>query len=143
LSNSTAVSVSEGDSNVQYDVATNSNPDEESNVTSSSVCCFKNPCFNQIKDHISGFTGFLHTHATIIKRVIYAILVAGYAAYFAYALNYEFGSESSIRLLWVTMTCVFFFFISLVRSQWGEKIEKYILEPVVKFIMKRWMIFKV
>jgi len=108
----------------------------DSDPQKTSICCVRIQAFTE------PVNACLTVHSLTIRRVVYAILVAGYAAYFAYALNYEFGSESSIRLLWVTMTVVMCLFISLVRSRWGEQIEESVIEPPVTFIRQHWRIFK-
>jgi pyrimidine nucleoside transport protein len=63
-------------------------------------------------------------HNTIVWNIIYAVLVLLYAAYFAYAMYYEFGSEASVRLLWVTCFVVFCVIIYVVKRTFGEKISK-------------------
>ena len=45
-------------------------------------------------------------HDTIMTAV-YWILFVAYLAYFVYAMYYEFGSEASVRLLWMTCCLVF------------------------------------
>jgi hypothetical protein len=55
-------------------------------------------------------------------KAVYVLLVLGYAVYFGLAMNYEFGSEASIRLLWVTCLVVFCFIIWLVSKYFGTRI---------------------
>ena len=74
--------------------------------------------------------------------VIYGILIAGYAAYFAYVLRYAFGSESSVRLLWMTMVAVFFCFVKLIRDNFGYQIYDNVFGPLVNFVNRFYTIFK-
>ena len=78
----------------------------------------------------------------IIVWCIYAAIIAGYAAYLAYALQYEFGNEESIRLLWMSLLGVSLAGIVVVRDFWGHWINKKIFQPVVRFCERYWLICK-
>ena len=54
----------------------------------------------------SATLAFYSRHKFYIKVGLLAVLIVLYAAYFGYALYYEFGSESSVRLLWITCLVV-------------------------------------
>ena len=84
----------------------------------------------------------LTRNVTAIKLSVYLTCVIGYAAYFAYALYYQFGEEQSIRLLWVTMTVVVCFLICIVQDHFGSQIYEHLIEPIVDFIIKHWRVFK-
>jgi len=50
-------------------------------------------------------------HRFYIRVGLLVLLVLLYFVYFVYALNYEFGDEGSIRLLWIT--CLVFVILAL------------------------------
>jgi len=85
---------------------------------------------------------FSRENSAAIKTSILVVMVMAYSAYFAYALYYEFGSEASIRLLWVTMTVATCFAICIIQDHCGDSINKHLIEPFTKFIMKHWRLFK-
>ena len=85
---------------------------------------------------------FWERHGANIKLAIYALMILGYAVYFGFAMSYEFGSESSIRLLWMTMLAVFIVLVSIISDKFGDKINKYVIQPPVNFINRHWMLFK-
>ena len=85
---------------------------------------------------------FWKTHGTTIKYIIYALPVLGYAVYFGFAMSYEFGSESSIMLLWMTMLGVFTAILSVISDKWGDSINKNVIEPTTNYVKKHWMFFK-
>ena len=86
---------------------------------------------------------FLKRYGPYLKTGLYAVMIVAYSAYFAYALNYDFGGEPSIRLLWVTMLVALVFFIAIIQDHFGDVIYDKILQPPIKFIERHWMIFKV
>lgn len=85
---------------------------------------------------------FFSKNSEVIKILFWVTLVAAYSAYFAYALYYEFGSEASIRLLWVTMTVVTCFAICIIQDHCGDSINKNLIQPIVGFIRRHWSFFK-
>lgn len=99
-----------------------------------------------LKNALEGFqnsvVAFSLKHSTTIKTAILVVMVMAYSAYFAYALYYEFGSESSIRLLWVTMTVAACFAYCIVQDHFGDSINELIFEPLTNFVLKHWRLFK-
>jgi len=61
----------------------------------------------------SGLGVFCRLHRYYIRIALLVVLVLLYFAYFIYALNYEFGDEGSIRLLWITCLVVFILLLKL------------------------------
>ena len=99
-------------------------------------------CMKAVGRAQESLSRFFAKYGYVIRHVIYGILIAGYAAYFAYALRYEFGSESSVRLLWMTMVAVFFCFVTLIRDNFGYQIYDNVFEPLVNFVNRFYTIFK-
>lgn len=99
-----------------------------------------------IKNALEGFqnnaVAFSRRYSSTIKTTILVVMVMAYSAYFAYALYYEFGSESSIRLLWVTMTVAACFAICIVQDHFGDRINELIFEPITNFVLNHWRLFK-
>ncbi|CAH1790077.1 unnamed protein product [Owenia fusiformis] len=85
---------------------------------------------------------FYKTHGTLIWRVIGAILLLGYAAYFGYAMYHRFGDEGSVRLLAMTGFAVFCVAYSLIKTHLGDHIYNGCIEPVVGFLVKHWKYLK-
>ncbi len=85
---------------------------------------------------------FFVSHWLLLKTAVLVAMVMAYAAYFAYALYYDFGDESSIRLLWVTMAVVVCFALCIVQDHFGDILYDTIAEPVVQFVNDHWRICK-
>ena len=74
-----------------------------------------------LRDTISSFYKKYH-HC--LWNTFYITLALLYAAYFICAMNYEFGSEASVRLLWITCLVVVGVLMHGVHQTYGEKFEK-------------------
>jgi pyrimidine nucleoside transport protein len=60
--------------------------------------------------------GVWNAHKVQVKTIVLSLLCALYAAYFGYALYYDFGNdEQSVRLLWVTCVVVGCMALSVLR----------------------------
>ena len=90
-----------------------------------------------------GLSAVYKAHKVAIKRAFYLLLIAAYLAYFFYAMYYEFGSQESITLLWITCAVVAGYAISFVRKGWGEWLSEHVLAPPIDFIKRHWLPFKV
>ena len=90
----------------------------------------------------TSLSSFWERHGQTIKYIIYALLVLGYAVYFGFAMAYEFGSESSIRLLWMTCLAVFIVLVTVISDKWGDAINEKVIDPPVNFVKRHWMLFK-
>ena len=66
---------------------------------------------------------------------VLVLIVIGYFVYFGLAMKHEFGSEESVRLLWVTCTVVFFFLIWLIGKLFGKKISD-AFKPCAEYLEK-------
>ena len=86
---------------------------------------------------------FWNEHSSQIGYFVAAVFVLGYAVYFGYAMSYEFGSESSIRLLWMTLLGVFICIVTIVKSRYGDEIYESALQPPVNYVDKNYNVFKV
>ena len=66
---------------------------------------------NQLQETIhvtqTAARNFWREHKTLIIRVILVILLLFYIAYFIVSMIHEFGSEESVRLLWMTIVLLF------------------------------------
>lgn len=81
-------------------------------------------------------------HGDLIVAVIACGFLFFYAGYLGYAMWYEFGSESSIRLLWMSLLGVLIVVISLLQDSHGAAIYDVIFVPIVRFIEKHYTFFK-
>ena len=93
-----------------------------------------------IQGHV---TDFWENHGSKVKYFVAAMFVALYAVYFGFAMAYEFGSESSIRLLWMTLLGVFIVLVTIVKARFGDEIYDTVLQPPVTFVDKHYTVFKV
>lgn len=86
-------------------------PPKQPEVDSKGGSCLRT--FGRFRWKIGRFR-WQHQHE--IRHVVYVVLIVAYAAYFTAAMQYEFGSEASVRLLWLTMLAVFICLMSLCKS---------------------------
>ena len=109
----------------------------------SSPSLSKKGCWNKSITQIQGASSdFFSEHGKTIKRSIYVLMLIAYGGYFAWSLYYEFGTESSIRLLWMTMVGVALVIITLIRDNFGDWIYDKILMPPVGFINRHFTVCK-
>ena len=80
---------------------------------------------------------FYSRHKFYIKVGILAVLIVLYAAYFGYALYYEFGSESSVRLLWITCLVVAILQVRMIMRCLRPKLEPILSSKPVSYIFQR------
>lgn len=91
---------------------------------------------------------WLKRYSAAIKYTVYGIMIAAYAAYFAYAVYYEgFVDEDAIRLFWVTLLVVFMVLVSLIAGMCGSQIYNGLLEPMGVFLTNNskvlsWLVHK-
>ena len=104
---------------------------------------YANRCVYTLERIQNAVNGFLDRHGQKIKYAIYAVLLAAYFAYFFYAMTYELGSESSVRLLWMTLLGVFIAAVTVIKGRYGDQIYTRIISPPVLFVEKHFFIFKV
>ena len=100
-------------------------------------------CIKRVEVIQNGLSKVSKKHGGQIKWAVAAACIVGYAIYFGYAMRYEFGSESSIRLLWMTLLGVFIVMVMLIKDTAGDKIYEKIITPPVNFVEKHFTIFKV
>jgi len=100
-------------------------------------------CWDRNVDRIQASTSqFFNKYGKTISRTFKILMLLGYGGYFAWSLYYEFGTESSIRLLWMTMVAVALVVITMLRDNFGCWISEHILAPPVGFISRHFRIFK-
>ena len=85
---------------------------------------------------------FWEKYGEFIVWSVYALFIAGYAVFFAYALTYEFGSESSVRLLWMTLLVAFILLVWLLRDYYGYEIYWNCLRPMADFFDRHYLVSK-
>ena len=78
-----------------------------------------------------------------VYYVIAAIFALAYAAYFCLAMSYEFGSESSVRLFWMTLFAVFLILVSIVKDECGDSISNSCIRPLSAFVERKYQPLKV
>eukprot|EP00794_Sanderia_malayensis_P000551 gene551-1208_t len=86
------------------------------------------------------FKTFYFKNSSLVKMVAGGILCGGYVAYFLVACWKDF--KRARDLFAVTMFALFCFLYWLVKKFFGEKIDKYVITPVVKAIKSKWKFVK-
>ncbi|XP_074659195.1 solute carrier family 28 member 3-like [Tubulanus polymorphus] len=85
--------------------------------------------------HISNYIRqFYEANRNSIWRIFYAILLAGYAVYFGFAMDYSFGDGPSVCLLVLTLLVIIGYAIVLIHRKFGDKIVAF-FDPFEFFIL--------
>ena len=79
---------------------------------------------NRIHGAQTGISDCCDRNWTTTKWIIIAILLIGYFVYFGFAMAYEFGSEPSIRLLWVTVVVVVCIALYVFWRYFGDSLKQ-------------------
>ena len=91
----------------------------------------------QVKERLSSWANHVSdsytNHSTEVHTSITVCIAAVYFIYFGFAMSYEFGSQESITLLWITCFGVLCFLIWLIWKLAGSRIEL-CCQPFLNFI---------
>ena len=100
-------------------------------------------CFSKMVTRTqSNMADFWADYNSQLKYLVASIFVLGYAVYFGYAMSYEFGSESSIRLLWMTLLGVFICIVSIIKEYYGDAIKEHVFDPIVAYVEAHYKVCK-
>ncbi|XP_013390240.1 solute carrier family 28 member 3 [Lingula anatina] len=94
-------------------------------------------CLQNLEKLQSAISSFLNSHNKKLWLALYALLTAAYAAYFGYAMWYQFGDEGSIRLLWVSCLVTAGVLLSVILDRWGDGLYRTCIHPVSVLIERR------
>ena len=75
-------------------------------------------------------------YASILKTVVYALLLITYTVYFAFALKFSVDMATSLIVLTsLVLLCLFYIYI---RDHFGSQIYKHCLQPIDRCISRHW-----
>jgi len=80
---------------------------------------------DQLTEYRSAVWEFCRSRIFRIKVIILTILAVLYAIYFGFAVNHEFGSEPSVRLLWITFLVIAILLLSTLVCYLRPQLELY------------------
>ncbi|KAI0231522.1 hypothetical protein LSAT2_018126 [Lamellibrachia satsuma] len=96
--------------------------------------CYNNDAF--VYEDIEPTKSSTNQHQHEIRHVVYVVLIVAYAAYFTAAMQYEFGSEASVRwrpVLW-GLGLQFVFGLVVLRTPWGFAAFRWLGDRVQEFL---------